>query len=234
MSEWLGEGVIAEVRRVIAEPTTDPAYLHDLCGELDNRVLHADLMIGILPMEALEVMAQGFAAAGTMGHQDAWVRLGRSYLGDRADTPVAWPSTYPFEDPDDEPAGAALRCFAEAARAGDRAAAYLLAATSRDGSEAARRYRAMYNVAAGYATGNGFPLDPAAAVVWYERAADAGNARVAATAGIMHLTGEGVPVDADRAERWFCYAEEEGFDVDGWLEQLDLTRRRDDAVGSDL
>ncbi len=84
--------------------------------------------------------------------------------------------------------------------------------------------RALYNVAAGHATGDGFPKDGTAAAGYYERAAKAGNERAAATLGVMYLTGDGVPDDPATAARWFDSAESEGFDVDGWLDQLGLSR----------
>ena len=84
--------------------------------------------------------------------------------------------------------------------------------------------RALYNVAAGYASGRGFPQDEAVAAGWYERAANAGNARAAATLGVMHLLGSGVPADPARAAGWLDQAETQGYDVDGWLDQLGLSR----------
>jgi Sel1 repeat-containing protein len=84
--------------------------------------------------------------------------------------------------------------------------------------------RALYNVAAGHATGDGFPKDGAVAAGYYERAAKAGNERAAATLGVMYLTGDGVPEDPATAARWFDSAESADFDVDGWLDQLGLSR----------
>jgi TPR repeat protein len=84
--------------------------------------------------------------------------------------------------------------------------------------------RALYNVGAAHATGRGLPKDGVAAVRYYERAAQAGNGQAAATLGVMYLTGDLVAEDHEQAARWFADAEEEGFDVDGWLDGLGLQR----------
>ncbi|WP_238006800.1 tetratricopeptide repeat protein [Dactylosporangium sp. AC04546] len=86
--------------------------------------------------------------------------------------------------------------------------------------------RALYNVAAGHATGNGFPQDSALAVAYYERSARAGNPRAAATLGVMYLTADGVEEDPAAAARWFGVADDLGYPVDGWLDQLGLRRPR--------
>jgi len=302
-----GESLLAEARQAMSAEPVDGGYLEDLCGEIDGRILRADMMIGILPVDAPEVMIQGYAATALVGRAAGWVRLGRWYLDEGVGQPVAWPSEHGFPDAAAEPVGAALRCFAEAAARGDRTGALMFASTSRRGSEQAKRValalltpfladdgggeatywyglvqhtlgearsavvtqeraaalgnadamfelyvlhvkgygvpqsdaaahewlvraadldqpRALYNVAAGYATGRGFPKDGAAAAVYYERAANAGNAQAAATLGVMYLFGDGVDEDPAAAARWLARAEEDGFDVHGWLERLGLER----------
>jgi TPR repeat protein len=80
--------------------------------------------------------------------------------------------------------------------------------------------RACYNMGAFAATGRGVPLDEAAAKRWYERASDAGNGRATATLGYMLLSGS--EADQARAEELFGLAEDQGFDVEGFLAQLGL------------
>lgn len=72
--------------------------------------------------------------------------------------------------------------------------------------------------------GNGFPKDTARSIEYYQRAADAGNGRAAATLGVMCLMGEGMEPDPKRAGRWLDEAEELGFDVDDWLDQVGMAR----------
>ncbi|MBW4720455.1 tetratricopeptide repeat protein [Saccharothrix obliqua] len=85
--------------------------------------------------------------------------------------------------------------------------------------------RAMANLAGMHATGRGVPHDPAIALDWYARAAEAGHAKAAYTAGVMCLVGDGgLPVDRDQAEGFLVLAEELGFDVDGTLGAMGLTR----------
>ena len=64
----------------------------------------------------------------------------------------------------------------------------------------------------------------ARAVGHYERAAEAGNARAAATLGVMYLMGDDVGEDPARAAEWLDRAEDLGHPVDEWLAQLDLRR----------
>ncbi|MFC5058139.1 hypothetical protein [Saccharothrix xinjiangensis] len=86
--------------------------------------------------------------------------------------------------------------------------------------------RAMANPGGMHATGRGVEADAATALDWYAKAAEAGHAKAAYTAGVMLLTGDdGLAVDEERAERFLELAEELGFDVDGALETMGLSRR---------
>jgi TPR repeat protein len=86
--------------------------------------------------------------------------------------------------------------------------------------------RAMGNLGGMYATGRGVDRDPAAGLDWYGRAADAGHAKSAYTAGLMCLIGDGgLPIDKDRAATYFARADELGFDVDGSLDAMGLSRQ---------
>lgn len=302
-----GDGLLDDVRAAAVEPV-DAEWLEQLCDELDGRITRGDMMIGILPIEASEVLVRGRAALAVAGRPEGWVRLGRCLLDQfEVDVEIAWPSEHPFPDEADEPVGAALRCFAEAAGRREFDGALLFASTSRQASDEAKRHalrllepwladdpegratywhglvhyalgesqvaagahhraaaagnadamfelhvlyatgdgveqdadrahdflvraaeleqpRALYNVAAGYATGSGFPQDEATAAAYYERAGNAGNAKASATLGVMYLVGQGVTADPAAAGRWFDLAEEDGFDVDDWLDRLGLQR----------
>ena len=60
---------------------------------------------------------------------------------------------------------------------------------------------------------------------WYKRAADLGVGRAAAALGAMTLRGEGTPRDPQAAEAYVKRAEDLGFDVDGYLQQIGLQRK---------
>ncbi len=70
--------------------------------------------------------------------------------------------------------------------------------------------RALYNVAAECAAGNGREKDPAKAAKLYETAAELGNARAAATLAYMILSRE-CDGTVDDACEWLDVAEEGGF-----------------------
>ncbi len=217
-----GEVLLAEARDVMSADPVDAAVLENLCGEIDRRIMRGDMMIGILPVEASGVMVQGYAAAALAGRAGAWVRLGRYYLNAELRTePVAWPSAVPFPDSGDEPVGAALRCFAEAAACGDRTGALMFASACRHGSKEAQRFAlslldplrvddsggvATYRYAlVQYALG-----DAAAAAATQERAAAAGNADAMFELYVLHATGEGVPRSAETAHDWLVRAADRG------------------------
>ena len=82
--------------------------------------------------------------------------------------------------------------------------------------------RAAYNLGAFYATGRGVPLDEAKARVWYGRASEAGNGRATATLAMMVMTGSGGEADEPRGEDLFALAEEQGFDVDSFRDQVGI------------
>ena len=85
--------------------------------------------------------------------------------------------------------------------------------------------RAMGNLGGMYATGHGVAQNPVTALEWYAKAAGAGHPKSAFTAGVMCLTGDGgLPVDEDRAAKFFAAAEELGVDVDDQLDMMGLVR----------
>ena len=87
--------------------------------------------------------------------------------------------------------------------------------------------RACANLGALYATGQleGIPKDLAESIKWYKRAADLGVGRAAAALGAMALRGDGMPRDAQAAEGYFKRAEELGFNVEEYLQEIGLQRK---------
>src|SRR5262249_36120499 len=78
--------------------------------------------------------------------------------------------------------------------------------------------RACANLGAFYATGQlaGIARDIKESMEWSKRATDL---------GAMALRGEGMPRDPRAAETYFKRADELGFDVDGYLQQIGLQRK---------
>ena len=303
-----GDTLLERTRLAMSVEQVNPGYLENLCDEINGRIQRGDLMIAILPLEAIEVMAEGYGRAALAGNVNAWRKLGICYLEHAAEHTMAWPSEYPFPDQADDPEVAALRCFTEAAGRGDRAAVLLFARASRDASDEALEYalelldplladdpngvaryeyalveyhldqteeaaanhqqaaalgnadamfelyvlynagdgvphdpdqarqwllraaelnqnRALYNLGACHATGNGgFPKNEATALQYYERSAEAGNTKAAGTLGVMYLTGNGAPLDRRSAARWLDLAQANGLDVEDWLDTFGLDR----------
>jgi tetratricopeptide (TPR) repeat protein len=84
---------------------------------------------------------------------------------------------------------------------------------------AARRHpRALFNLGA-FAVEEGRYAE---AVEHYERAAAAGSERALENLFVMHLLGDGIEPDPERAEYWMHRAEEAGVDVPAVLEGLGL------------
>jgi hypothetical protein len=53
-----------------------------------------------------------------------------------------------------------------------------------------------------YYKGHGVPQDYAAAVSWYRKAADQGDANAQGNLGVMYAKGQGVPQDYVQAHKW--------------------------------
>jgi hypothetical protein len=212
-----GPALLAAVHAATTDPV-DTSRLHALCAEVDGRIARGDMMIGILPVEAIEVRARGYAAAALAGRVECWTPLGASYLGSAPPrTQPAWPSQVPFADPGDQPVGAALRCFAEAAVRGDRQAALLFADVCRYASEPAKRFAltllepwraddrdGQVTYAYGlvqYALG-----DAAGAAATHLEAAGLGDADAMFELSVLYVNGDGVPADPATAHTWLMRA----------------------------
>jgi hypothetical protein len=61
-----------------------------------------------------------------------------------------------------------------------------------------------------YANGLGVDKNPKEAAVWYEKAADQGNADAQLALGNLLISGKGVPRDSKRAASYFLLAAEQG------------------------
>jgi TPR repeat protein len=85
--------------------------------------------------------------------------------------------------------------------------------------------RACSNMAGFYATGNGVPKDMDLSVKWYEKASKAGNGKASATLGVMYKMGEEIPKDDAKAEEYFKIAEEQLFDLKGFLKMFGVKRK---------
>ena len=57
-----------------------------------------------------------------------------------------------------------------------------------------------------YERGYGVTQDDAAAVGWFRRAAEQGEARAQHDLGVMYADGQGVPVDSVRSHMWLSLA----------------------------
>jgi TPR repeat protein len=61
-----------------------------------------------------------------------------------------------------------------------------------------------------YGTGQGVPLDLAAAAQWYTRAADQGSVAAQYMLGVVYSKGQGVTRDSGTAIQWYTRAAEQG------------------------
>jgi TPR repeat protein len=84
--------------------------------------------------------------------------------------------------------------------------------------------RACFNMGGFYAVGNGVPKDLDLSVKWYDRASKAGNGKASATLGVMYKMGEEIPKDDAKAEEYFKTAEEQLFDLKGFLKMFGVKR----------
>jgi TPR repeat protein len=69
---------------------------------------------------------------------------------------------------------------------------------------------AQYNLGLMYANGQGVPQDYKAAMSWYRKAAELGNAYARFNLGLMYYEGQGVPQDFAAAASWYRKAAEQG------------------------
>lgn len=70
---------------------------------------------------------------------------------------------------------------------------------------------AKYNIGVMYQQGLGAPKNDEKALLWYEKAAIAGDARAQFNLGLMLYSGEGTPRDFSAAARWLAQSAAQGF-----------------------
>ncbi len=218
-SGWRGDDSLESVRQWMAAHGHGAAWVEALKLDTEQKILRGDVEAGILPIKAVGDMAAGFAVAALDGRPESWMALGRCYRDGWIERPITWPGQYAFADPDQEPVGAALRCFAEAAALGDRLGAMSFASTSRHGSGEAKRTALKFlagfidDDADGSAT-SWYGLveyslgDTTAAAATYRRAAALGNADAMFELYVLHAKGDGVPQDDATAREWLVRAAE--------------------------
>ncbi len=114
-----------------------------------------------------------------------------------------------IEDGENPALECALRAWFEASRLGDRRATMQFARMARH-SNVENKGIPLYNIGAAYASGKKGEPDMKTAAEYYERAAKHGNARAAATLGIMILTGE-IDGTKEQSIAWLNEADEGGY-----------------------
>ncbi len=204
--------VLDVLRGHLKSGVTDGPHLLELAHELRDDILRGDLMIGILPSDAPEVMAAALTRAGELGVPEAWVDLGNCRaLGVGVDA---------------DPAAAldAYRCAAEAgSRAGALAFvrhAYFQLRDPELAEEVELRAQALLaddpdgraHLLCGYLSfqGYGLPKDATESVRLHREAAERGNADAMFELYVLFSTGQGVEKDEATALRWCEKAAEAG------------------------
>jgi TPR repeat protein len=192
---------------------------------LFDAFVRGDALIGLMPdpdAATQDLMDTAWALAGR-GNAAACTLLGRCYLA--CEHPVgAFDGVLPSGDEffpldpvvplgKDTPVGAALRCFVEAARRGDRDGLLLLARVARRTDDETRALaQALLGAHAGPDADGTFAYeggllrwwsgDVPGAIAAYETAAGKGNGDAAFELSLVHSTGEALPPDEAAARRW--------------------------------
>jgi TPR repeat protein len=89
--------------------------------------------------------------------------------------------------------------------------------------------RALYNVTAAYASGSEGEPDKKMVAALYERAAEHGSGRAAATLAVMILTSE-LEGTTEKAVEWLNRADETGFEASQLLDAVGIDDPRDEGV----
>ncbi len=178
-----------------------------------DRVLRGDLIIGILPVEAVAEMLAKFRAAGEHGDPAGWFELANCHaqgLGTAPDPEsaiaayqAAWDEGYGRD------AGLALVRTAYFNRS-DAVEADTIRATLdallRDDADGSAALLAGWLHFAGYAVGK----DLTRAIELHAQSAESGNAHAMFELSVLYGTGQGVEVDLEAAEHWCQRAADAG------------------------
>jgi TPR repeat protein len=213
-----GRDLMALATGHLAGGEADLGLVEAACTALAGRIDRGDMVIGILPVGAAEVVVAGLSAAGRAGSAAAWTTLGRCYLG-VSGTLLPPPAGEDADGQVETHVDRARQCFAEAATLGDRDGALLFARACADGpvqaQRAARehlRAHAATDAEARYRLGlvEQWLGDPAAAVEHHLWAAERGNADAAFELYVLYSTGDGVDRDDDTGRTWLVRAADLG------------------------
>lgn len=206
--------------RLLLSSTTDADALYDAAVELREAFVRNEHSIGLLPGDAPEVMVRAFRTAGAAGHVPALLALAllferggiapwAPFPGHDAATAIA---IYRAADAHGSRDGALgwirTAYFARSAEHAAAAAARLTELQAADPDDTQPLLLLGYFLHQGY----GWPADPAAAVGFFEAAAERGDAAAAFELSILTGNGDGVPADAEASVRWTFRAAELGSD----------------------
>jgi TPR repeat protein len=224
-----GRDLMSLVNEQVAGSEPDLGLVEAASVELIRRIIRADMMIGILPVEAEDVVAVGLTAAGRGGSTTAWLELGRHQLRE-GDAGAALAS---FGQAVDDPRGALE--FAKAARWGSTddqvRAREVLTPFVQDDPDGTLTYQlglvhywlddfaaslechkraaakgnadALFELYVLYGNGDGVEADPDAAHEWLVKAADKGQFRALYNVAAGYATGNGFPKDPARAIEYY-------------------------------
>lgn len=206
--------------RVLATPGATGEQLHEAAIGLRDAFVRNEHAIGLLPIDAPDVLVRALRAGGDQGHIPSLLTLALLY---QRGSIAPW-APFPQRD---VPAAIELYRTADALGSAEGALGWVRAAYfDRDlelAPAAAARLGELHTQSPenagimlfiGYFLhqGYGYAADAAAAARFFEAAAARGDSGAAFELTILHATGDGVPVDPDAALRWTFRAAELGSD----------------------
>lgn len=200
--------------------------------DLKNQFIRGDAIIGIMSeVDAKEAnMVDVFARAASLGDAESWLELGRCHIAwlhpegafegvspENRNYPWAKSRDVAIEASEDTAIGLGLRCFAEAAKAGNFEGARLFAVFSRGEPDATRRAaiallepfasrhpEALYRQALVYI----WLEEATRSVALLENAAAQGHADSMFELFVLHQQGLGVSKSSGAANSWLLQAAE--------------------------
>lgn len=189
--------------------TVVPASL-DRARDVRARVERGDVLIGILPTDAVEEMVAIYRALGQAGVGDAWHELGECYdrgIGVAPDRAAAVECWRRGADAGDREATLAVVRDAIYASSGDAALAQRLIAPLLANDDDGRAH-----VLAGYMALRGFgeAADASKSVELHRKAAEVENADAMFELYVLGSTGQGMEIDEARDLSWCVRAAELG------------------------
>lgn len=200
------------LRGALKTEPPEPKWLLELARKLRDEVGRGDMMLGLLPPDAEELVAQGLLRAAEAGATEAWLDVGHCFAAGRG-VPA---------DPT-----SARAAFRQAVATGSRDAKLALLAhlyfrmrAPENADEAAALARELLDpdpdgaghLLAGYMAmvGFGVPADPAESVRLHREAADRGSRSAMFEMYVLLSTGQGVDRDDALALKYCREAAELG------------------------